>query len=75
MPMSLTVSYGPVLPSVFAIGTSLPLLVAIFILWYFELNGKFMKKKSRKLGIIVQRVAGAVILIIGILDTLTYWGI
>lgn len=75
MPMSLTVPYGPVLPSVFAIGTSLPLLIAIFILWYFKLSGKFLKKKSRKLGIIVQRVAGAFILIIGILDTFTYWGI
>ncbi|MFD2444381.1 sulfite exporter TauE/SafE family protein [Bacillus sp. CGMCC 1.16607] len=74
MPMSLSVSYGAVLPSVFAIGTSLPLLLAIFIIWYFGLSGKLMKKSGRMIGAIVQRVAGVIMLILGILDTITYWG-
>jgi hypothetical protein len=30
MPMSIAVSYGVVLPGVFALGTSLPLMLALF---------------------------------------------
>jgi len=75
MPISLSVSYGAVLPAVFAIGTSLPLLIAISLIWYFELNGKLMKKKGRKTGAIVQKIAGLIMVILGILDTITYWGI
>lgn len=73
MPLALSVPYGGLLPSIFAIGTSLPLILAIFLIWYFELSGKLMKKKGRKLGLIVQRIAGAIIIILGVLDTITYW--
>lgn len=75
MPMSLSVSYGIFLPGVFALGTSLPLLLAVFIIWYFGLSGKLTKKKGRKIGLIVQRFAGVIMLILGILDTLTYWAL
>ncbi|WP_394237290.1 sulfite exporter TauE/SafE family protein [Niallia oryzisoli] len=75
MPMALSVSYGAVLPGVFAIGTSLPLLLAICLLWYFGLSGKLMKKKGRKIGLFVQRSAGIIMVILGILDTITYWEI
>ncbi|MCM3668968.1 sulfite exporter TauE/SafE family protein [Mesobacillus maritimus] len=74
MPMAMSVSYGTVLPAVFAVGTSLPLIIAVFLIWYFELSGKVMKKKGRKLGSIVQRAAGIIIVVLGILDTITYWG-
>lgn len=74
MPMAMSVSYGTVLPAVFAVGTSLPLIIAVFLIWYFELSGKVMKKKGRKLGLIVQRAAGIIIVVLGILDTITYWG-
>lgn len=74
MPMAMSVSYGTVLPAVFAVGTSLPLIIAVFLIWYFELSGKVMKKKGRKLGLIVQRAAGIIIIVLGILDTITYWG-
>jgi cytochrome c-type biogenesis protein len=75
MPITLSVSYGPILPTIFAIGTSLPLILAIILIWYFGLSGKLMKKSGRKLGTIVQKLAGAFMLILGILDTLTYWSI
>jgi cytochrome c-type biogenesis protein len=75
MPMTISVSYGPILPTIFAIGTSLPLILAIFLIWYFGLSGKLMKKSGRKLGATVQKLAGAIMLILGILDTLTYWSI
>jgi cytochrome c-type biogenesis protein len=73
MPMVLSSSYGVVLPSVFAIGTSLPLLLAVLVIWYFDLGGKLVKKKGRKLGLNVQRAAGWMMIILGILDTITYW--
>lgn len=73
MPLSLTTSYGAALPALFAVGTSLPLIFAIFLLWYLGLSGSVMRKKGRKLGQIIQHTAGWVIFILGVLDTLTYW--
>ncbi|WP_282155989.1 sulfite exporter TauE/SafE family protein [Cytobacillus gottheilii] len=75
MPMAMSVSYGAILPGIFAIGTSLPLIIAIFLIWYFELGSTFMKKKGRKLGSIVQKIAGVIMLVLGALDTVTYWGL
>lgn len=74
MPMSLSVKYGAILPGIFAVGTSLPLILSIFLIWYFELSGKLMNKEGRKIGLIVQRLAGVIIILLGILDTITYWG-
>lgn len=73
MPIVLSTSYGMVLPSVFAIGTSLPLLIAIFLIWYFDLSGKVMKKKGRQIGSVIQKAAGVFMLILGAFDTITYW--
>jgi cytochrome c-type biogenesis protein len=73
MPMVVSTSYGVVLPSIFAIGTSLPLLLALLFIWYFNFGGKVMKKKGRRLGYYVQRIAGWMMIILGILDTITYW--
>jgi cytochrome c biogenesis protein CcdA len=75
MPMAIAVSYGPLLPAIFAIGTSLPLIIAIFLIWYLGLGGKLMKKKGRKLGTGVQKVTGALMILLGTLDTITYWSI
>ncbi|WP_010650489.1 cytochrome c biogenesis CcdA family protein [Oceanobacillus massiliensis] len=72
MPVVLETSNGFVLPSVFGLGTSLPLLVVIFLIWYFGASGAILKK-SRKIGAITQRIAGVLLLLIGIVDTLTYW--
>ncbi|MBT2758794.1 sulfite exporter TauE/SafE family protein [Mesobacillus foraminis] len=73
VPMAMTVPYGPGLPVVFAIGTSLPLIISIFVIWYLELDGAIMRKKGRRIGHYVQRMAGFFILMIGALDTWTYW--
>ncbi|MBU8791350.1 sulfite exporter TauE/SafE family protein [Oceanobacillus caeni] len=72
MPVVLETSYGFVLPSVFGIGTSLPLFLIIFLIWYFGASGIILKR-SRRIGSLVQKLAGVIILVIGILDTLTYW--
>lgn len=72
MPIVLITPYGVLLPAVFGIGTSLPLLVVIFLIWYFGASGGILKR-SRKVGTIVQKTAGVFLIIIGIMDTLTYW--
>jgi cytochrome c-type biogenesis protein len=75
MPMATAVSYGAALPVVFAIGTSLPLIIAIFLIWYLELGGSFIKKKGRKLGVVIQKIAGVLMVVLGIFDTITYWSL
>ena len=72
MPIVLSSSYGAVLPSVFAIGTSIPVLIFAGIISYIGLDGALMKK-SRKLGMVVQKSAGYFLIILGVLDTITYW--
>ncbi|GAM14059.1 urease accessory protein UreH domain-containing protein [Mesobacillus selenatarsenatis] len=74
MPIVLSTSYGAVLPSVFAIGTSIPLIIFAAIISYIGLNGSLLKK-SRKLGSVVQKLAGYTLIIVGIFDTVTYWGL
>lgn len=73
MPIVLSTSYGVVLPSIFAIGTSIPLIIAIFLIWYFDINGKQVKKKGRKVGAIIQKVSGWMMIVLGVFDTMTYW--
>lgn len=75
MPMATAVSYGAVLPVIFAFGTTLPLFMIISIIWYFDLGGVMIRKKGRKLGLVVQRLAGVFLIFIGLIDTVTYWGI
>ncbi|MBU9720768.1 MULTISPECIES: sulfite exporter TauE/SafE family protein [Bacillaceae] len=72
MPITLSTAYGAVLPSLFALGTSLPFLLVIFLIWYLGLSGKIMKK-GRKIGLVVQRIAGSLMILIGIIDILTFW--
>ncbi|MBM7660149.1 cytochrome c biogenesis protein CcdA [Bacillus mesophilus] len=73
IPMVVSTSYGVVLPGIFAIGTSLPLLLALLVIWYFDLSGKVIKKKGRKVGHYVQRIAGLIMIVLGTVDTITYW--
>ncbi|MFJ7725380.1 sulfite exporter TauE/SafE family protein [Neobacillus sp. NPDC097160] len=72
MPVVLSSPYGFILPSIFALGTALPLLIVIFIIWYLGGSGVLMKK-GRKFGTFVQRLAGILMLLLGIFDTITYW--
>ncbi|QUW20933.1 sulfite exporter TauE/SafE family protein [Sporosarcina sp. Marseille-Q4063] len=74
MPLVVTTSYGFVLPAVFGVATSLPLIVLFFFIWFFDAK-RIIMKRSMKTGRIVQRLAGAILIIIGIADTMTFWGI
>ncbi|QOR67337.1 sulfite exporter TauE/SafE family protein [Cytobacillus suaedae] len=72
MPVVLSTSYGVVLPSLFAVGTTLPLLLVMVLIWYFGASGVVLRK-SRKVGANLQRIAGVLLIIIGLFDSITYW--
>jgi len=73
MPVVLSSSIGAVLPSVFAIGTSLPVLIFAGIISFVGLDGTLIKR-SRKFGMAIQKTAGIILILLGFLDTITYWG-
>lgn len=73
MPITISTSYGFIFPAVFGIATSLPLLVLYFFIWFFDAK-RFIMKRSMKTGRIIQRLAGVLLIVIGISDTLTFWG-
>lgn len=72
MPIVLSTPYGAVLPPIFAIGTSIPVLVFAAIITFIGLDGSLIKN-SRNLGLIVQKSAGSILILLGVLDTITYW--
>jgi len=74
MPVVLSSPYGFILPPTFALGTAIPLLIVIFIIWYLGGSGVIMKK-GRKIGVVVQRIAGVLMLLLGVFDTITYWSL
>jgi len=73
MPLVLTSPYGMVLPAVFGVATSLPLLIVLAIMDFLEIDKRIFKN-SKKIGSIVQKSAGILLIIVGIFDTITYWG-
>jgi cytochrome c-type biogenesis protein len=73
MPIVLQTSYGFILPGIFGIGTSIPLILFIGIIWFLGADGSLLKK-SRKVGGLVQKLSGIILILIGIVDTVTYWG-
>jgi cytochrome c-type biogenesis protein len=74
MPIVLSSSYGLLLPSIFALGTALPLIIFIFLIWYLGGGGVLMKK-GRRFGVMIQRIAGIIMLLLGLFDSLTYWSL
>lgn len=74
MPLSLKSFMGPLLPPVFAIGTSLPLF--IFIGLYIGMGlDRWVIKRARSWGGWIQKGVGVFFVLLGLLDTLTYWSI
>ncbi|MBB4823411.1 cytochrome c biogenesis protein CcdA [Sporosarcina luteola] len=74
MPLVVTIEYGFLLPAVFGIATSLPLLVLLLLVWFFDAK-RLVLRISRNVGKWVQRLAGAFLILLGIADTITYWGL
>lgn len=74
MPTVVSTSYGFILPAVFGLATSIPLILLFVLLWFFDVK-QLLMKKSVKMGRVAQRIAGVILILIGIFDTITYWGI
>ncbi len=74
MPTVVSTTYGFLLPAVFGIATSIPLILLFVLIWFFDAK-KIIMKRSMKMGRMIQRIAGVVLVIIGLFDTITYWGI
>lgn len=72
MPMVLESPAGVVLPPIFAVGTAMPLLLFFGLYAGFGLD-KVMVKKAKGWGGLLQKAAGALFVLLGISDTLTYW--
>jgi len=73
MPTVVTTPYGFILPAIFGIATSVPLIVMLILLHLFDAK-RFIMKSSMKMARVIQVVAGVLLLMIGVTDTLTYWG-
>ncbi|MEB2282432.1 sulfite exporter TauE/SafE family protein [Lysinibacillus xylanilyticus] len=74
MPTVATSSYGVILPAIFGIATSVPLLVMLGLIHLFDAK-RFIMRTSMKMGRVIQIVAGVMLIIIGVADTITYWGL
>jgi len=74
MPTVVTSTYGFILPAVFGIATSMPLLIIFGLIETFDTK-RFLMKKSKKVGGMIQKLTGVILIVIGIFDTITYWGI
>lgn len=74
MPITISTPYGFIFPAVFGIATTLPLLILYFLIWFFDAK-RFIMKSSMKTGQNIQRLAGILLIIIGIFDTITFWEI
>lgn len=74
IPTVISTSYGLILPAVFGVATSLPILIVLGIMEFLHLGGSAIKT-GRKIGSIVQKTAGMLLVVFGLLDTVTYWTI
>jgi hypothetical protein len=64
--------WGGVLPLTFSIGTFLPVLIFLALAFGFGLDGTLIRR-SKRIGRIIQAVAGIILLVVGINDIIIYW--
>ncbi len=72
LPLSMEVEYGAMLPSIFAVGTALPLLFFLGFAYGLGLN-RLPVRMARRVGRPVQRMAGGFLIFLGIVDMVTFW--
>lgn len=73
MPIVASTPYGLILPSVFGVATSIPLILLLVFIYLFDAK-RLIMRTSIKLGRGIQIVAGILLVFIGMTDTITYWG-
>lgn len=72
MPLMFASSFGPVIPTVFAFGTAVPLLIVLLLLAVVSDSPSIMKT-TRKFGAAMQKCAGIVFILFGVSDFLAFW--
>ncbi|EKU43474.1 hypothetical protein C518_1356 [Lysinibacillus fusiformis ZB2] len=73
MPLVASASYGLLLPSIFGVATAVPLIIMLLLIYVFDAK-RLILRKSMKMGRAIQLTAGILLILIGITDTITYWG-
>ncbi|AVK85559.1 cytochrome C biosynthesis protein [Lysinibacillus sp. B2A1] len=74
MPTVASTSYGLVLPAIFGVATSVPLLIMLALIHFFY-EKRVIIRFSMRMGRVIQNVAGVILIIIGVTDTITYWAL
>ncbi|WP_129691029.1 sulfite exporter TauE/SafE family protein [Gottfriedia acidiceleris] len=72
IPMALSLKYGFILPVLFSLGTSIPIIIFIYFLDSFGLSGLLLKK-SRKTGQAIQLIFGVLLILLGVFDFSIFW--
>lgn len=73
MPLVASTSYGLLLPSIFGVATAVPLIIMLLLINVLDAK-RLILRKSMKMGRAIQMTAGILLILIGITDTITYWG-
>jgi cytochrome c biogenesis protein CcdA len=73
IPLSLSATGGWVFPAIFALGTTLPLLVFTSIFLFGSEMAASYVKKMKNLDKYLRRIAGIIFLLAGLNDTFLYW--
>ncbi|KUF35660.1 sulfite exporter TauE/SafE family protein [Lysinibacillus sp. F5] len=74
MPIVASTPYGFILPSIFGVATAVPLIIMLLLLYVFNAK-RLIVRTSMKMGRSMQMIAGLLLLLVGMIDTITYWGL
>lgn len=67
-----TSGYGVTLPFIFSLGTSIPILIVLGLIFGFGLD-KSLSKNIKQIGRKVQIISGVIFILVGINDIFLYW--
>jgi cytochrome c-type biogenesis protein len=73
VPLAIKSSLGLIYPAIFALGTLIPMIIAITIIGFSKENNKNIIKKFRRIQDIIRILGGSFIIIFGVLDTIIYF--
>ena len=73
IPLALISNSGWTFPGVFAVGTALPLIFFVALASSGSQLSEKLKERLKRPQNLVSRISGAIVILVGINDTLTYW--
>lgn len=73
VPLALQSPFGIVFPAIFAVGTLIPMLIAVIIIGTSKGNNKNIIRKFKKFQGIIRVLGGVVITIFGLIDMVVYF--